>query len=422
MGGDPDRCEQPRGRTRLGRANAAARQRIEYWRHSHLVRRLQAADVINQGLLLAAVLLFSFLPFLLVFESVTGRDHASGFIRRFGLTGEAARAVRQALTAPTAPSTAVSGLSWVFFVLFGIAAAGALQELYGSVFDVKGRGFRDAPRRVVWLAAVLGVIFAGAWAQPWLNRLGGLGLVAIAALPVATVFWWFSMWLLLGSRLGWRELFPSALATGICWLGMVIVFRLTLSSTIVSSYRKYGSAGVVFAITPLLIAIGVVVILGALLGVAWRERHEHPLGEQPNSPDQPGVGLLWRRRGRCRADIDSDPADGIVRSSRGHPVVADDRESQREVRLATGQGYRGGDSCWHRYPRRRRDRELHLAAHTGIQGEAGRFLPEAYRNGLTRAGLRDVGEDARWAVKGECVRWGHRHDGGLQRGLVEVKR
>lgn len=108
-------------------------------------------------------------------------------------------------------------------------------------------------------------------------------MVAIAALPAAIAFWWFSMWLLLAGKLGWRELFPSALATGICWLGMVIFFRLTLSSTIESDYRKYGSAGVVFAIMPLLIAIGVVIILGALLGVAWRERHEHPPGEQPDS-------------------------------------------------------------------------------------------------------------------------------------------
>lgn len=128
--------------------------------------------------------------------------------------------------------------------------------------------------------------FAGAWTQPWLDRIGGPGLVAIAALPAATAFWWFSMWLLLAGKLGWRELFPSALATGICWLGMVIVFRLTLSGTIASDYRKYGPAGVVFAIMTLLIAIGVVIILGALLGVAWRERHEHPPGEQPASmPD-----------------------------------------------------------------------------------------------------------------------------------------
>jgi membrane protein len=268
------------------RVCAAALRRIDYWLHSDLVRRLQAGDVINRGLLFAAVLLLCFVPFLLVLQSLVGREDASSLIRRFGLTGEAAHAVREALTSPSATSTAVSGLSWVFFVLGGIAAAGAIQEIYERVFEVKGRGLRDTPQRVVWLAAALGVSFVGAWTQPWLDRVGGTALVAIAALLAATAFWWFSMWLLLAGKLGWRELFPSALATGICWLGMVIVFRLTLSSTIASDYRKYGSAGVVFAIMTLLIAIGVVIILGALIGVAWRARHEHPPGEQPESPAQ----------------------------------------------------------------------------------------------------------------------------------------
>lgn len=284
MGGDPDRSEQPRQPSLLRRTQAAGLSRIEYWRHSRLARRIEAADAIKQGLLLAAVLLLCFLPLLLVIESVSGRDDASGFIRRFGLTGEAAHAVRQAFTAPTPPSTSVSGLSWVLFILFGITAAGAIQELYERVFDVKGRGFSDVPRQTVWLAAALSVSFAGAWTQPWIDRVGGTALLAIAALPVSTAFWWFSMRLLLAGKLGWRELFPSAVATGICWLGMVIVFRLTLSSTITSDYKKYGSAGVVFAIMPLLIAIGVVIILGALLGLAWRERREHPPGEQPGHP------------------------------------------------------------------------------------------------------------------------------------------
>jgi membrane protein len=192
-------------------------------------------------------------------ESVAGRENASAIIRRFGLTGEAAHAVRQALTSPAATSTAVSGLSWVFFVLGGIAAAGAIQELYERVFEVTGRGLRDTPRRVVWLAGALG---AGKLAGGRAGR----------------------------RQAGWRELFPSALATGICWLGMVIVFRLTLSSTIASDYRKYGSAGVVFAIMTLLIAIGVVIILGALIGTAWRARHEHPPREQPESPSTPVGG------------------------------------------------------------------------------------------------------------------------------------
>jgi membrane protein len=226
--GDPDRKKPPRPLSLLRRARLPVRRRIDYWQQSHLVRRLQAADVLNRGLLVAAVLLLCFVPFLLVLESVGGRTGASSFISRFGLSG-----------------------------------------------------LRDTPRRAVWLAAALGATFVGAWTQPWFDRVGGPWLISIAALPAATAFWWFSMWLLLAGKLSWRDLFPSALATGICWLGMVIVFRLTLSSIIASDYRKYGPAGVVFAIMTVLIAIGVVVILGALLGVAWREREEHPPGEQP---------------------------------------------------------------------------------------------------------------------------------------------
>ncbi len=54
---------------------------------------------------------------------------------------------------------------------------------------------------------------------------------------------------------------------------MIGVFGLTMSSTIMSDYNKYGSIGVIFALMSFLIAIGVVIILGAIVGVVWRERH-----------------------------------------------------------------------------------------------------------------------------------------------------
>jgi membrane protein len=256
------------------RARAAVQRRIEYWQQSALVRRLQSVDVISRGTMFAAVLLLSFVPFLLVLQSLVGRTQASGLIRRFGLTNEAARVVRQALTTPSATSGAINGLSWVFFIVGGLAAAAAIQELYERVFEVEGRGLRDTPRRVAWLAVAVGCSFLTAWAQPWLSNAGGPGLDAFAALIGATAFWWFSMWLLLGGKEGWRDLFPSALATGICWVGMRVVFRLTLSTTIVSDYRRYGPIGVVFAVMSLLIAIGVVIMLGALLGIVWRERYK----------------------------------------------------------------------------------------------------------------------------------------------------
>jgi membrane protein len=255
---------------------SVARGRAEYWRQSALARRLQDADVINRGMMFAAVLLLCFLPFLLVLQSLLGRADAAGFIQRFGLTGQAEHAVRQTLTSPAPTSSAVSGLSWAILVLGGVGAATAIQDLYQRVFEVQGRGLRDTPRRLAWIAAAIGAALATGWLQPALARTGGPALIAVVSLLWGTAFWWFTMWLLLAGRRGWRELFPSAIATGICWLGMVISFRLTMSSTITAQYNRYGSIGVLFVIMTLLIAIGVVIMLGAVIGLAWQERPRRP--------------------------------------------------------------------------------------------------------------------------------------------------
>jgi membrane protein len=160
----------------------------------------------------------------------------------------------------------------VLVVFSGIAAAAAIQELYERAFDLESRGIKDTPRRLVWLALLLGVAALVSWAGPSLHAAGGPVLLALVAVAVLTCFWWSTMWLLLAGRVSTRELFPSALATAICWLAMSVVFNLTMSSTITSNYTKYGDIGVVLALMSYLIAIGVVIILGAILGVVWRLR------------------------------------------------------------------------------------------------------------------------------------------------------
>jgi membrane protein len=96
-----------------------------------------------------------------------------------------------------------------------------------------------------------------------------LGIVAFFAL---TLFWWFSAWFLLGGRVAWRILLPTAVATGLCWVGMELVFVHIFSGMVISNHDKYGAIGVVFALMSWLIAIGVVIVLGAVIGIVWRER------------------------------------------------------------------------------------------------------------------------------------------------------
>ncbi len=229
-------------------------------------------DFINRAMLFGAVLFLCFVPFILIIQTLAGRNAATRLIKRFGLTGEAATATSAVFTSPSTSSAGITGLSYVVFVLGGIAAAAAIQELYERAFDLETRGVKDTPRRLVWLAIVLGCAALTSWAGPSVHAAGGPVLFAVIALIATTGFWWFTMWLLLGGRESWRALFPSALATAICWLAMSVVFNLTMSTTITSEYKKYGDIGVVLALMSYLIAIGVVIILGTVIGVVWRLR------------------------------------------------------------------------------------------------------------------------------------------------------
>jgi membrane protein len=55
-------------------------------------------------------------------------------------------------------------------------------------------------------------------------------------------------------------------------VGMQVFFTLFFSGIVISDARKFGPIGIIFALLSYLIAIGVVVILGAAVGLVWQER------------------------------------------------------------------------------------------------------------------------------------------------------
>jgi membrane protein len=110
------------------------------------------------------------------------------------------------------------------------------------------------------------------WAGPWLRHVGGPVLLAVAGLVWVTGFWWLTMRTLLAGRISWRTLFPAACATSGLYVAMEAVFSLFFSSMVISDDIRYGPIGVIFTLLSYLIAIGVVVILGAVAGPAWHER------------------------------------------------------------------------------------------------------------------------------------------------------
>ena len=272
----------------------------------HLWSRLNALDFINKGMLFAAVLLLCFFPFIIVANALAGQSAVTGLVRHLGLNQEAARDVSGLFASSSTTSNAVTGTAYVFFILGGIAAASAVQDLYERSFELESRGFRDMFRRLAWLVGTVALVSLAALAGPWLHDAVGLWFVAVVGFAAMTLYWWLTMWFLLSARVSWRALFPSAVATAVFWLGMEVVFSIIFSGTVISDDKKYGPIGVVFALMSWLIAIGVVIILGAVVGVVWRERNlsfsaRRPLASafiRPERKRPSGIGRRPSYQGR----------------------------------------------------------------------------------------------------------------------------
>jgi membrane protein len=266
--GDPDR----HGIGRVRRGIDVGKEKFTGTSAHHVWRRLDALDFLNRAMLFAATLLVGLFPFLIVVNSLAGRSTARGLSTHLGLTPQAAASVGSLFNASGSSSDTVTGASYVFFVLYGLTAASAVQELYQRAFDLRGRGARDKLLALVWLGVFVGLAFLGGWGGTRLHAAAGPVALGAVSLVAVTGFWWFTMWFLLAGRVPWRRLLSCAIATGLFWLGMEAVFSAVFSSMVVSDYKEYGPIGVVFSLMTLLIAIGVVLILGAVVGLVVGER------------------------------------------------------------------------------------------------------------------------------------------------------
>jgi membrane protein len=263
--------DRPRAGRRVRHGIEAAEAKYSGSAAEDLWRRLDALDFMNQAMLIAGTLLLCVFPFLIVVTALAGQGAATTFSRRLGLDQQAAADMSHLFAPSVATSATITTACLVLLVLFALAGASAVQQLYERIFDLDPRGVRDLLRRLIWAGLVVGWLFLGNVVGPPV-RAGGPVPFGIVILVALTGFWWFAMRFLLGGRVAWRRLLPSAAATGLCWLGMVAVFSATFSGMVISSYDRYGPIGIVFDLLSYILAIGVVLILGAVMGIMWHER------------------------------------------------------------------------------------------------------------------------------------------------------
>jgi uncharacterized BrkB/YihY/UPF0761 family membrane protein len=204
---------------------AAARDRFEGSLAQSFLIRLKALDFADQAMLFGAGLLASLLPFVILLSAFASHRVDDDISLRLGLDRRAAGIVDHLFTAAPATLNFATATSLVFLVAGMLAVASSLQQIYEKVFrQDHRRDIRDLYRLVTWIA-VLGALL------------------------------------------------PAAVITGVFYGGLGLFSKFYFSDTIISDSKTYGTIGAIFSIMTWFIAIGAVIILGAVAGAVWAERN-----------------------------------------------------------------------------------------------------------------------------------------------------
>jgi membrane protein len=256
----------------------AARGRFEGSPAQAFVRQLGALDFVNTSVLFGAALLTSVLPFIILLSALANHRIDSELSRHIGLNREGALVVSQLFRSSPAHPVAEIVTALTFAAAGTMAVAGSLQVIYERVFGLEHRGWKDVPRFVIWAGVLFGVLVAeSVISDPVHAAVGPAGQGVVTYAGVTAFFWW-TMHFLLAGRVRWRHLVRPAILTALLWMGLELFSAAYFSSAVVSDSRLYGTIGVVFSLMVWFIAIGVVIVLGAVAGATWNQHKRRPRG------------------------------------------------------------------------------------------------------------------------------------------------
>ncbi len=259
-----------RARQRL----VAARTRYQASWPGELGRQLKALDFVNWITVFGASLLWSALPLIILLSSLANTRIDDDLSRHIGLNSQGAHIVETLFRGT--PAHGVEAILTGFLFCFGgvVAVVSSLQLIYERIFGQNPRGWRNLPRGILWIVALLALLtLDGVANRP--ERDAGTAVLDLVGVATTTLFFWWTLHFLLAGRIPWRRLLRPALTSGVLWFGFGLFSSPYFSSVLTSDSHTYGTIGVVFSLLTWFFLIGAVVVLGAVSGATWQAHAEH---------------------------------------------------------------------------------------------------------------------------------------------------
>jgi membrane protein len=236
---------------------------------ARLLTRLSAVNVVEGAVRLAAQAFITALPLLMTvaaFAPAGVQDLLADSVRTvLGARGDTLDEVRRAFAATGTTRDAVGAVGVMVTLVSATAFSRALQAVCERCWHLPRAPIRAAVWRwLLWLVVWLAVLLVQA---PLRSGFGGGAVIGwVLALLSTTLLWWWSQHLLLGGRIGWRNLLPGALLAGTGTVVLSWAAALFMPTAMERSLREFGPLGPVFTFLSWLIAVFLVAVSGLALG------------------------------------------------------------------------------------------------------------------------------------------------------------
>ncbi len=238
--------------------------------------RLKTLDVFNSIVVFGSALLLSALPLVIILSALAEERVDDDLSRHIGVDRHGAAIIAGLFRKPPAQSAGPIVLGLLVAAAGTMAFVKGLQVTYEDVFEQPHRGWRDLPRFVVWVAVLLGALLSEGHFGGSLQSAAGPVARGLVSFVLVALFFLWSMHFLLVGRMSWGSLVRPALVSSALWLGLAIVSSVYFSSAVVTEHRLFGTIGVVFVLLTWFIAVGAVLVLGAVVGAVWQRRSGGP--------------------------------------------------------------------------------------------------------------------------------------------------
>ncbi len=258
-----------------GRGQSVA-ERLELTPVGRFWSRLLEVEFIDRAVALAAKLLVSLFPLLVVVVAISPVGARAAvfetMVSRFGLESGAIDLVRQAFAAPAETRTATGLAGVAITVFYATSFTTALQRTYLRAWRrPPGGGLGNKRRGAAWVGGVVVMFLAlsalhsvfhgpvGSWA------VGGFGLALSIAL------WWWTARLLLRGEVTWRALLPTGIVTGVGGWIYTLAASVWFPPMLAKNFAQFGAFGLSLSFVTWFTGFAFLIVGAAVLGPALAE-------------------------------------------------------------------------------------------------------------------------------------------------------